>query len=137
MKLLPAIALGAMACLAMPLAGCTTLNQITSAYTAITDASVPPQVVTVSANGFDAVKSVVTSYIAYCTPNPQPIGCSDTAIRKAIPAVRSGTAARDALEAFQAAHPGALGSKGLYDALVAATGTLKTIVTQYNLGATK
>jgi hypothetical protein len=45
-----------------------------------------PTAVIVAANAFDAVKATATNYIAYCTPNPAPAGCSDAAIQKLIPA---------------------------------------------------
>jgi hypothetical protein len=135
MKLLSAAALGAMACLAMPLAGCTTLNQITSAYTAITDASVPASTVIIAANGFDAVEATAKNILAACTPASRPAVCNDVSLRAMIKAVKAGRAARDGLEGFLAAHPGQLGSKGLYDGLTAATATLTAAIAAYNAGA--
>ena len=104
-----------------------------STVTAVTGASVSPTAVVVAANAFDAVKATATNYIAYCTPNPASAGCSDAAIQKLIPAVRAGTDARNSLEQFQAAHPGQLGSRGVYDALTAATSTIKALVAEYGL----
>lgn len=42
--------------------------------------------------------------------------------------------ARDALLDFADAHPGEIGDQGLYDALKAATGTLKSIFATYKIG---
>jgi hypothetical protein len=114
----------AVVCFMLP--ACQALN-------AVTGTAVSPTAVVVAANAFDAVKATATNYIAYCTPNPAPAGCSDTAIQKLIPAVRSGTDARNTLEQFQADHPGQLGPQGVYDALTAATDTVKAIITEYGL----
>lgn len=115
---------------AIMLAGCANLK---NAYDTITGAQVSPKLIIVAANAFDAVQATATNYIAYCAPNPSPKGCNDTAIKQIIPAVRSGRDARNALVAFLKAHPDALGSKGLYDALVSATGTLNSIVAEYSI----
>jgi hypothetical protein len=103
------------------------------ALKAVTGATVSPTAVVVAANAFNAVKATATNYIAYCTPNPAPAGCSDAAIKKLIPAVRAGTDARNSLEQFQAEHPGELGDKGVYDALTTATDTIKAIVAEYGV----
>jgi len=112
----------AVVCFALP--ACQALN-------AISGATVSPTAVVVAANAFNAVKATATNYIAYCTPNPAPTGCSDAAIQKLIPAVRSGTDARNSLEQFQTDHPGELGDKGVYDALTTATDSIKAIVAEY------
>lgn len=104
-----------------------------AALKSLSEASVSPTAVVVAANAFNAVKTTATNYIAYCTPNPAPAGCSDAAIQKLIPAVRAGTDARNSLEQFQADHPGELGNKGVYDALTTATDTIKAIVAEYGV----
>jgi hypothetical protein len=104
-----------------------------AALKTLSGATVSPTAIVVAANAFDAVKATATNYIAYCTPNPSPAGCNDAAIQKLIPAVRAGTSARDALEQFQADHPGQLGNKGVFDALTAATTTVKAIIAEYSL----
>jgi hypothetical protein len=118
-----------LAALAM-LAGCA---QLKNAYDTVTGAHVSPKLVIVAANAFNAVEATATNYITYCTPNPSPAGCSDTAIKQMIPAVRSGRDARNALEAFLKTHPDAIGAQGLYDALVSATGTLNSVISEYNV----
>jgi len=112
------------------LAGCA---QLKNAYDTVTGATVSPKLVIVAANAFNAVEATATNYISYCAPNPSPAGCSDTAIKQMIPAVRSGRDARNALETFMKSHPDAIGAQGLYDALVSATGTLNAIVAEYDV----
>lgn len=108
------------------LAGCSTLTNLAAT-------TVPASSVVVAVNAFDAVKTTASNYIAYCTPNPSPAGCNDAAIRKLIPAVRSGTDARNAVEAFEKAHPGPIGVSGIYDALTSATNTIQAIVAEYGV----
>jgi hypothetical protein len=104
-----------------------------STWTKLTEATVSPTTVVVAVNAFDAAKATATNYITYCTPNPAPVGCSESAIVKLIPAVRSGTEARNSLKDFLKTHPGQLGEKGVYDALTSATSTIQAIAAQYNL----
>jgi len=49
------------------------------------------------------------------------------------PAIRSGRAAADSLLMFYDEHPGALGPRGLYDALVAASATLQSVQSIYGV----
>jgi hypothetical protein len=106
--------------------------QLKTVYDVATSAKVPAKTVYVAANAFDAAKSTAKNYIIYCTPNPAPKGCNDNAIKtKLDPAIRSGTAARNSLEQFLADHPGELGDKGLYDAMVAATDTIKDVTAAF------
>jgi hypothetical protein len=127
-RLLPALAVGCM----LMLAGCASLGQISSAYTALADASVPAKQVIIAANAFDGIEVAATTYVRYCAPNPSPAGCDDALIRnKVIPAVNAGIQARDGLEGFLKSHPGALGSKGLFDALNQSTATLTAMSAQF------
>lgn len=122
----------ALACLMLPLAGCTTIGQISSAYTMLTDASVPQSKASLAVQGFDIIKASATAYIAYCTPNPAPAGCDDALIQNKVdPAITAGTQARDGLWGYVKAHPGQLGSKGLYDALTTATATLNSMAATF------
>lgn len=135
MKLYRLAALMALACLVLPITGCTTLTQITSAFSAVSDASVPASTVIVAANGFDAVEATAKNIVVACTPASRPGVCNDVAIYGLIKAVKAGRKARDGLEGFLADHPGQLGSKGLYDALVAATTTINQAIAAYNGGS--
>jgi hypothetical protein len=115
--------------LALSLAGCA---QLKNAYDTVTSAKVSAKTVYVAVNAFDAAKITAKNYIIYCTPNPSPKGCDDNAIKtKLDPAIKSGTTARDSLQDFLATHPGELGSKGLYDALTAATNTIKDVTSNF------
>ena len=113
-------------------AGCANLQ---NAWNVITSTSVSPTVVVIAVNTFDALEATATNYLRLprCKTGG-PIACRDPNVTaKIVPAVRSGRAARNQLEAFIGSHPGQLGPKGLYDALIAATATLQTIFAQYNI----
>lgn len=127
MKKLLAIAL-----LGLSLAGCATLQQD---YAIITGATVSPAAVIVAGNSFDAIEATATNYLVFCKANRTMAACSNyVAARKAIlPAVRSGRVARNNLENFLTANPGALGPSGLYNALVTSVNTLQAIAAQYNV----
>jgi ABC-type glycerol-3-phosphate transport system substrate-binding protein len=109
------------------LAACGTLQTIA-------DASVSPKLVVAAAQTFDGVEKTATNYVVACTPSPQPAGCSDAVIQQLKPAIKSGREARDTLEAFLIVHPGQLGSKGTYDALVAANKLLTGVLSNYQTG---
>lgn len=122
------------AALAVGLAGCA---QITTAWNALTGATVSPQAVYIAANAFDAVELTATNYLRLprCHTGGPVICRSPSATAQIVPAVRSGRVARNNLEQFMKDHPGQLGPQGLYDALTGATATLKGIFAQYNIGA--
>lgn len=124
------IVLVALLALAIPLASCASL---TKTYDIITGATVSPAAVIVIGNAFDALEVTATNYLVFCRSNRTSPACSGyVAARKQIlPAVRSGRVARNNLEAFMAANPGALGPSGLYNAVVASVNTLQTVVQTY------
>lgn len=110
----------------MALGGCANLKTV---YTAVTTSTVPAKSIYVAANAFNVVETAATGYVRYCTPNPTPVGCNDAAIQNdIIPAIDKGVTARKTLTAFLAAHPGELGDKGTFDALVTATSTLQGLL---------
>jgi hypothetical protein len=116
--------------LCLALSSCANIK---TAYDAVTTSTVPAQTINVAINGFNIVKTAATGYIAYCTPNPTPAGCDDDAIQnKIMPAIDSGTTARNTLKSFLREHPGSLGDKGTYDALVTASSTLQTLLATYD-----
>lgn len=120
MKLLSVIGLVAL----LALAGCAAnpLGRVVAGIGAVEDASIPFNTVQIAIASYVAVEKTAKNYIIFCTPNPAPAGCNDTLIQKTInPAITNGHADAAAFIAFYKVHPGALGSKGLYDALVAAT----------------
>jgi hypothetical protein len=122
--------------LAPLLVGCGTFGQeLQNIYTAATGASVPASAVLVAGNSFDAVEKTATNYIVFCSANRANPACANfvTIRGKLVPAVRSGRAARNNLEAFMIANPGALGPAGLYNTLQAAVQTLQDVMTKYHI----
>lgn len=115
---------------ALALGGCA---EVQNAWNVVAGASVTDQQVYIARSAFDALEATATNYIVYCKVHPATRGCSKSAIAAIIPAVRSGRVARTNLTEFQKTHPGQLGSKGLYDALVSATNTLQAVSVQYNI----
>lgn len=116
------------------LAGCTTLSNLQNAYDTATGATVPFSLVQTAIGSYVAIEKTAKNYVVFCTPDPQPAGCNDNIIQHQIdPAIRSGRASADALLTFYDEHSGALGPKGLYDALVSATSTLQSIQTIYGV----
>jgi hypothetical protein len=68
----------------------------------------------------------------------QPAGCSDDAINKLIPAVRSARVARDAAEQFLADNPDAkFGPATLTDAISKASAAIQSIEAQYDIKGAK
>lgn len=129
MKFLGAIVLG----VALALSGCAgTISKISTAYSTVTDLSVPSTKLAVAAQTFDLAKVTAINYKIYCTPVPSPTGCDDTLIHKTLnPAIKSGTDARDQIKVFIKAHPGALGSKGLYDSVMSAVNIINTVTANF------
>jgi hypothetical protein len=126
-----------LAAVGLSLGGCAS---VTKTWDTITGATVSPAAVIVAGNSFDAIEATATNYLTFCKANRSVAGCgSYLSARKAIlPAVRSGRVARNNLENFMAANPGALGPSGLYNALVTSINTLQAVATQYNIaGASK
>jgi hypothetical protein len=121
--------------LVLALAGCAS-NPFTKVYNIVTGATVDPTSVIVAGNAFDALEASATNYLRLprCTLNGSPVCRSPKATPKIIQAVRAGRVARNNLESFYAANPGALGPSGLYNALVASINTLQAIFIQYNVG---
>lgn len=120
------------ATLGLGLAGCATIKQD---YAIITGATVSPAAVIVAGNSFDAIEATATNYLTFCKANRSlPVCANYVAARKTIlPAVRSGRVARNNLENFLTANPGALGPSGLYNALVTAINTLQGVASTYNI----
>lgn len=117
----------ALAVMSISLCACSTLENLAAT-------NVPVNSIIVAANGVDAAETVATSYIRYCTPAVQPAGCSDEAIQKLIPAVRSLTDARNSAETFLAANPDAkLGPATLVSAITNATSALQSIESEYGI----
>lgn len=122
------------ALIAVSLGGCARLQ---ASWNALTTSQVDATTVIVAANTFNALEATATNYLSLprCTSTGKPVVCrSPAATAKIIPAVRAGRVARNNLEQFLADHPGQIGAKGLYDALVSANTTLQGIFAQYYVG---
>lgn len=118
--------------LTTPLVGCA---QLQKTYEVVTSAKVSPTAVVVAVNAFNALEATATNYLLLprCVTGG-PVICRQSAATQPIKrAVLSGRAARNKLTQFYAEHPGELGPKGLYDALVAATDTLQAIYATYGV----
>ena len=118
--------------LAGSLAGCASIS---NTYDTLTGSAVSPMAVIIAGNAFDGVEATATNYLRLpnCLKLTGPICRTTTATNAIIPAVRSGRAARNALESFMMANPGKLGPTGLYNALKAATATLQQVFAQYGV----
>ncbi len=101
--------------LSLSLAGCSTLATVQQVATA----TVPASVVIPAANSFDILKGTATNYGRYCIANkmPEPI-CSASNRRIVIKFVRTGTSARNQLEA--SLINGQPAAASVYNVLVAA-----------------
>jgi hypothetical protein len=126
MKIRSAIAF---AILALWLGGCATLNadiaKLQQVYQVATTTSVPPSVVIITANAFDALKGTAINYAKYCIQGKfaDPI-CSAANRRKVVQFVRSGTTVRNQLEVSVATNTPAAST--LYNLLVAAVNGLQS-----------
>lgn len=118
--------------LALTLSSCA----LARAYSTLSDLSISPQLVLLAGNSFDAVEITAKNVIVACTPVARPSACAGLNVPVLVSSIKAGRDARDGLEGFAAAHPGALGSAGLYDALLAATSTITKAVNTFNSGAT-
>ena len=120
---------------ALALGGCSTITQ---AWDVATATSVPPQYALAAANSFDAVETVATGYLQLpaCGSTGASVACRNAvAVAKIVPAVRSGRAARNAIETLLGQNSGAAIPVASYNTLEAAISTLQTINSQYNIAA--
>ena len=114
--------------LALALGGCT----LTNAYNTLTGVEVSPTAVYVARNAFGAAEVAATEYLTYCHQQAvKPQVCAHANETAVVKAVKSGRIARDSLKSYMAAHPDAVGAKGLYDAVVSATDVINQITSIY------
>ena len=109
-------------CAALALAGCNT-----------TVATISPQAVYVGANAFDAVEATATNYLLLPACPKAAVCRSTAAVAAIVPAIRLGRKARNAVEAYAAANPGASIPVSLSTALSAQVAALQAIFTQYGI----
>lgn len=118
--------LAVVALLVGSLGGCAVWQKIETSFQAVTGAAVTVDAVAVAANSFDLAQATASKYLAFCKGSALSI-CAQSNKTIVVKAVYSGRTARNKLERFLREHPGELGLKGDYDALTAATGTIKSI----------
>ncbi len=117
--------------LAFGISGCAQLQTLKDAYEVASQVSVSPAAVQIAVNLYDGAEISAAKYVGLPRCSTGAVICSD--YRYVLPirnAVRAGRAARNNLENFYIDHPGALGPKGLYDALTAATNTINDVCAQ-------
>lgn len=111
--------------LALSLAGCAGISAVTGVFKTVTETTVPADVVIPAANAFNILKAGATNYGMYCIQQKMvPSICSATTRRVVVRSVRSGTAARNQLEASVTSGQPALSS--IYNVLVSAVTSLQT-----------
>jgi len=124
-------------CLALSLSGCAAFQKAEDIFNAATTVTVSPQSIVIAANSFNAIEASATNYLRLtrCDKTSSKV-CRDKAVTAIlIPAVQNARKARNDLIAFQRAHPGELGTQGLYDALQLSLTTLTGIMTTYHIGS--
>ncbi len=111
--------------LALSLGGCASeMAKLQTIFSVVTQASVSPQAIIVTANAFDALEAGATQYLTWCKTNLTTSACSAGNRRIVIKAGRSGRAARNQLEPY--ITNGTAGPKAIYDTLSAAVDQLKS-----------
>lgn len=123
--------------LAACLGGCAQWNADVAAIKAdfakLSGATLSPTGVRLAVDAFDAVEVTATNYLTLpkCVTGGPSLCRTDAAKNAIVPAIKAGRVARNNLEQFLAGHQTALGSQGAYDAIGAATQTVKAILAQY------
>jgi hypothetical protein len=109
----------------LALSGCNTISNL---YT-IASGSASPSQVYVAANAFDAVEGTATQYLRLpLCPQSQPVCRTKTTSQVVYNNVKTARAARNALEAYMTANPGAPVPVSNYNILVTALQTLNALV---------
>lgn len=118
------------------LGGCSDISRLFNVVSSASTTTVDPRTIVVARDIFNGVEVTATNYLRLkrCGSAGATVVCRDPAVTaKIIPAVYSGRAVRNSLTQFLRDHPGELGPKGLYDALVQTTDVLQAIFLQYNI----
>jgi len=130
MKLFRLLALMALACFVLPLAGCTTLSNLAAAYNTVKDATIPVSVAITAANTFDAIELTAGHVLEVCTPAARPAACNDAGLRTMKAAILAGRPLRTTIEASISADQPA--SASVYSKLETAITTLEASVNAFN-----
>ena len=132
----------ALVALAMCLSGCAGLTEkfqvFKQTWEVAKTITLNKTAVTAAVASWRAVERTATVYVKqkHCPVGVQRPTCMSPEIReKLVPAIQQGHDAAIALLDFWEKHPDQLGSEGIYDALTAATSTLKNVFAAYNIGS--
>jgi len=119
------------------MSGCESVQIFKQTWDAAKSIVVNKKAVIVAVQSFNAVEATATVYIRqkHCPPGIQKPTCMSPPIREQlVVAMNAGRGPRDSLLDFVEAHPDEIGDQGLYDALKAATASLKNILAAYKIG---
>jgi hypothetical protein len=123
--------------LSFSIAACAPFSVVKQTWDVAKTAVVSKNGITVAVSLSRAAERTGTVYIGQrrCPAGVQRPTCMSPQIRDTIAtAMIEMRKARDALLDFVDAHPDQIGDQGLYDALKASTGTLKSIFATYKIG---
>lgn len=111
--------------LALALTGCSTLSNLET----IASGSVSPQQVYIAANSFDAIEATATQYLGLpLCPQGTPVCRTQVSSQTVYNNVKTARGARNALEAYMGANPGAAVPVSNYNVLVTSVQTLTALV---------
>jgi hypothetical protein len=103
-----------------------------SAVTTLTSPALTPTQVIVAANAFDAIEATATNYLSLPTcPTATPVCKTAAGVNAIVPAIRTGRAARNTLEAAVNSGGATPLSVSTYTTLTTAITTLQAVMAQY------
>lgn len=118
---------------ALALGACSNLQTL---YGEVTSTSISPQAALAAANAFDAVETTATAYLSLPACGGAAIACRNaTAVANIVPAVRSGRAARNAIEGLLQTSNGGPIPVANYNTLEAAIQTLQSTYAQFSIAS--
>lgn len=118
---------------ALSLGACSNLQTL---YGEVTSTSISPQAALAAANAFDAVETTATAYLSLPACGGATIACRNAAATaNIVPAVRSGRAARKAIEGLLQSSNGGPIPVANYNTLEAAIQTLQSTYAQFNIAS--
>lgn len=120
--------------IAFSVSGCAGITRLVDSASSVT---VTENQIVLARNAYASVEVTATNYLnlTRCDKTTSKV-CRDKNVSAVLgPAVLNARKARNDLVAFQKAHPGELGTAGLYDALQLAVTTLTGIMDTYHIGA--
>ena len=124
--------------LGLALSGCASFQSfetsVKNAYSVITSSAITPQQAYIAINVYDGVEATATIYNKWPKCNGSVSPCRNETVRAQIKKlVVAGRVARNDVKAYLRANPGLNLTITSFDDLKAATASLQTIITTYNL----